>query len=524
MIRVLRRLLLLPLLLAALTLGVQPAAAGAPRDGLGRALARGEIDGAQHALYRALALFRPAQVERRFGRVAPAGSRDATHVLLQLSRNLNRLDGADRRLGERLLARPTDRRDPVIRYGVPARYRCNRVVCVFWVTRTRNAPPLRDRRPRNGIPDQVDLTLATFAFVYRTEVGQYGFTKPLSDRRVRSHGPNAKPDIYLADVGARGFYGLCRPDGQTRTSPGHCVVDDDFSARQFPTGASGKPALQVTAAHEFLHLIQFGYDAWEDIWFFESTAVWMEDEVYPLVNDNLQYLPAGPLSSTLFWLPIDIFQPDPSQPGVGNEYGTWVLWRYLSERLGREVVRDAWNIARGGPYGIQALEAMLATRGQSWADTFHQFAIANYFFRTSYSEAALYATVPGVGPQPQPLTVPGSGSIPMGHLSNDYYMFTPPPGGGTTLTLTVTMSGPETNPRASAIVLRAGGNDPPVPLTSGVAAVLPFDSTVTGVLLVLSNGSTRFAACDTVQVPPFYSCFGVPVDDNVSFAVNATSP
>jgi hypothetical protein len=103
-------------------------------------------------------------------------------------------------------------------------------------------------------------------------------------------------------------------------------------------------------------------------------------------------------------------------------------------------------------------------------------------------------------------------------------MFTPPPGGGTTLTLTVTMSGPETNPRASAIVLRAGGNDPPVPLTSGVAAVLPFDSTVTGVLLVLSNGSTRFAACDTVQVPPFYSCFGVPVDDNVSFAVNATSP
>ena len=112
----------------------------------------------------------------------------------------------------------------------------------------------------------------------------------------------------------------------------------------------------------------------------------------------------------------------------------------------------------------------------------------------------------------------------MGHLSNDYYMFTPP-GAGATLTLTVTMSGPETNPRATAIVLRATGNDPPVPLTSGVPSPpLPFDSSVTGVLLVLSNGSTRFIGCDTDLVPPFFSCFGFPSDDNVSFAVSATSP
>jgi hypothetical protein len=487
-------------------------------------LARGEIDGAQHALYRALALFRPSQVERRFGPVAKAGRRDATHVLLRLSRNLNRLEGAERRLAQRLLARPTDRRDPIVRYGVPARYRCNRVVCVFWVTRTRHAPPLRDRRPRNGIPDQVDLTLATFTKVYSTEIGQYGFSRPLSDRRVRSHGPNAKPDIYLADVGALGFYGLCRPDRQRRTSPGHCVVDDDFSARQFAGGASGKAALQVTAAHEFLHLIQFGYDVLEDFWFFESTAVWMEDEVYPLVNDNLQYLPVGPLGSTLFWFPLDIDEPDFSKPESANKYGAWILWRWLSEHFGREVVRDAWNIARGGPYGVQALEAMLATRGQGWADIFHQFAIANYFFSISYVEGALYATVPGVGPQAEALPVPFSGSIPMGHLSNDYYVFTPSPG-STNMSLTVTLPGPETGPRASVVVMRPTGNDPPVPLTSGSPTVFPFDAaSVTSILLVLSNGSTRFAGCDTDQVPPFFSCFGTPVDDGAFSVSAAPSP
>ncbi|MEX0816505.1 MAG: MXAN_6640 family putative metalloprotease [Gaiellales bacterium] len=391
------------------------------------------------------------------------------------------------------------------------------------MSRTRHAPPLRDRRPRNGIPDQVDLTLATFRKVFSTEVGQFGFSRPLSDRRVRSHGPNAKPDIYLADVGSRGFYGLCRPDRQRRTSPGHCIVDDDFSARQFAGGVSGKAALQVTAAHEFLHNIQFGYDAWDDFWFFESTATWMEDEVFPLVNDNLQYLPVSPVSATWFWLPLDIFEPDTSKPESANKYGTWILWRHLSERFGREVVRDAWNLARGAPFGIQALEAMLAARGQVWADTFHQFAIANYFVGSSYGEGPLYMTVPGVGPQPQPLALPSAGTIPMGHLSSDYYLFTPP-GAGTTLRLTVTLSGPETNPRATAIVLRPTGNDPPVPLTSGVEATLAFDSSVTGVLLVLTNGSTRFTGCETAPSPPFFSCFGFPVDDNVSFTVSANSP
>jgi hypothetical protein len=301
-------------------------------------------------------------------------------------------------------------------------------------------------------------------------------------------------------------------------------VDDDFSARQFAGGATGKAALRVTAAHEFLHDIQFGYDAWEDFWFFESTAVWMEDEVYPLVNDNLEYLPVSRLSATGFWLPLDIDEPDFAKPESINKYGTWIIWRYLSERLGREVVRDAWNIARGVPHGVQALEAMLAARGQVFADVFHQFAIANYVFRTSYSEGALYATVPGVGPQPEPLAVPGSYSIPMGHLSNDYYMFTPP-GGTTHLNLTVTMSGPETNPRASAVVIRTTGIDGPTPLSSATPQPIPIDPTVTGVLLVLSNGSTRFIGCDTDLVPPFFSCFGFPVDDTVSFAVDAkTSP
>ena len=38
--------------------------------------------------------------------------------------------------------------------------------------------------------------------------------------------------------------------------------------------------LEVTAAHELFHAVQFAYDYDEDAWFMEATATWAEDEVY----------------------------------------------------------------------------------------------------------------------------------------------------------------------------------------------------------------------------------------------------
>ena len=51
-----------------------------------------------------------------------------------------------------------------------------------------------------------------------------------------------------------------------------------------------KENLQVTAAHEFFHSVQYSYDVREDAWIMEATAAWAEDEIYPKVNDNIQYL------------------------------------------------------------------------------------------------------------------------------------------------------------------------------------------------------------------------------------------
>ena len=49
--------------------------------------------------------------------------------------------------------------------------------------------------------------------------------------------------------------------------------------------------MQVTVAHEYNHILQFNYDVFEDVWLFEDTATWAEEQVYPGINDYLNYLP-----------------------------------------------------------------------------------------------------------------------------------------------------------------------------------------------------------------------------------------
>ena len=94
-----------------------------------------------------------------------------------------------------------------------------------------------------------------------------GYRPPLSDGSI---GPEGDPadhiDVYLADLGRKGIYGYCtsdQPDGDaTRQVYGYCVLDNDYAHTQFPVH-NKLQNLQVTAAHEFFHLVQFGYDWWE---------------------------------------------------------------------------------------------------------------------------------------------------------------------------------------------------------------------------------------------------------------------
>jgi hypothetical protein len=169
---------------------------------------------------------------------------------------------------------------------------CDPHFCVHWVARGIDTPPPKDT-DGDGVPDAIARVLAVAAHVHRVENGKLGWREPLSDgTRGGGHG---KTDIYLAETAGAEF-GYTVPDerrGHPRARPlqlsGYLVLDNDYSAFEFP-GTRPGPDLKVTLAHEYDHLLQFAYDAREDPWLEESTAVWMEDQVYDGLNGYLRYV------------------------------------------------------------------------------------------------------------------------------------------------------------------------------------------------------------------------------------------
>jgi hypothetical protein len=327
-----------------------------------------------------------------------ADGRDVTLLLVQLRRQLDDLGASDRQVARSFLARPTDANDPHVQYSRAARATSDckvkptkgSHVCVHWARATHHAPPMADR-DRDKLPNQVERTRNVANAVWDRVVTQGGYRKPPRD----NGGPNRKLDIYLANIGASGLYGYCVNEDRVsgRAYTGYCVLDDDYSPYEFGANTPTEN-LKVTVAHEFFHVVQFGYDAHEALWFMEGSAAWIEDEIYDSVNDNHIYLPTSPLA-----------QPGRSldrQDGLGV-YGSWIFWRFLTERyagkgrsglplLMRRLWGDVDHLDRTRPRldVLGALRNELADRSTSIPEALADFAVANRRPVAVYEEGASY--------------------------------------------------------------------------------------------------------------------------------------
>ena len=170
---------------------------------------------------------------------------------------------------------------------------CDVNFCVHWVDQGLDAPNLEDSNG-DGVPDFVERVLKVAENVHRVENGKLGWQEQLSDGTLG--GGHGKTDIYLSEIGPQ-LFGYAAPDrgqvGEDGRTPrhlhGYLVLDNDYEPFEFPHTSPGRD-LKVTLAHEYDHILQFGYDAYEDPWFAESTAVWMEDQVYNGIDDYLRYV------------------------------------------------------------------------------------------------------------------------------------------------------------------------------------------------------------------------------------------
>lgn len=511
-----------------------PALTPVQHDALSRALAHGKLSEAEYALERARSLFALGEVRREFGEVARPDPHAATPILRDLAARLSFLSPADRVSARGILSRPTNNRfvDEHHYTVAPGQVQgaCDpegRPLCYHWVTTTRDA----------ASPANVAATMNAFAGVYDLEVGTYAYRSPLPDDTSQGEAGEPETDIYLADLGGDRvpFFGYCTTDDPNAFDTSYpfsdvsayCVVDEDFTNSAFG-GIDPNDARAVTAAHEFFHAIQFGYDWFEDWWLMEGTAMLMEDQFADDVNDNVNYLDKSALREP--WISVD-------RGSDGFQYGAWIWWRFLVEEFGElgdpVVIRKVWEEAAdastdtdgAGPdtvashlYSLQAAGDVLRRRSRAIDALFAKFARVNRNPAAFYDEGELYPVPPssaryGLGAGRR---ATGWRSTRLNHLSSRYYTFTPRSDTPRRADLRVRVDLPKLarRPAASLLVRFADGRSRTRSIAldadgNGTRLVSFGRREVKRVVLVLTNASFRMI-CDRGT---FNSCAGVGRDD-----------
>src|SRR3954451_20801584 len=193
-------------------------------------------------------------------------------------------------------------------------------------------------------------------------------------------------DVYIEDLFTNeqiyGFTAIDPTQPEDPSVPHHAylVMDKDYSryGGAGTGGATGVQAERVTAAHEYNHVLQNGYDYLEDPWMFEATAVYAEDKVYPDINDYLSYVDswvARTKEPLTFFPPSD---PPPNTPPDLKPYGSAVWNHWLDHQYGPTVVRSAWQASvSNANFAPGAYDnAITAAGGSGFSDEFDRFAAA----------------------------------------------------------------------------------------------------------------------------------------------------
>ena len=228
----------------------------------------------------------------------------------------------------------------------------------------------------NEFADSV-ASIVNYVADFETD-GTLGYLSPLP--------VNASPyDIYIEELG--NLYGFTTPETQLDTKPAggtystYITIDNDFIFVR-PDSNKGLPGMRVTLAHEFHHAVQLGkYAYWvNDRYFYEISAVWMEDVVFTEVNDYYEYLRS---SQGHF--------RNPGVPFTSSQlimYSRGIWGHFVEKRFGRDAMRNTWvEMAAARP--VQAIDLALQGYGSNLRLAFAEWTLWN-FFTSARSNPVLY--------------------------------------------------------------------------------------------------------------------------------------
>lgn len=169
-------------------------------------------------------------------------------------------------------------------------------------------------------------------------------------------------DCYVHTFGS-GTLGYAEPENQVLPNPPYNDMTGLFHVN---TSISNTSQRRVTVVHEYMHVVQFGYNASNNnSWFMENCAMMGEEIAYDTINDYRGYLSAwfGP-----------IYQPMYTHDGQ-FEYGqiTWPMW--LTERHEAALVEDIWSRLEWAYSYFDIINAALAPYGYDVDTSFDELKI-----------------------------------------------------------------------------------------------------------------------------------------------------
>ena len=263
----------------------------------------------------------------------------------------------------------------------------------------------------NSIPDYIDYIVNVFAYVASTQLDSFSYSEPPSDSWYPANEDNGGSnhyDIYIRNLESN-VYGYVAPenfaqsgdfgDNENSSATELNALTSYMALRNNYNGFPGtqEESIKVTAAHEFHHSIQSGYDGFEAQWIMEATAVAMEEQVYDEINDCYQYLPS--------WFN----EPHKALDHQSDHwYGSFIYAQYIYEHLGGYLtLRKIWqksilNDSYYGDYSHRAISLALSNEGSSFSDALNKMVVANRIMSSNnnagvftYEEAEAYPILNG---------------------------------------------------------------------------------------------------------------------------------
>ena len=195
-----------------------------------------------------------------------------------------------------------------------------------------------------------------------------GFAEPIRDE-------DGLYRAFVAEVG--GALGFARPIETVFDNPYTADVREETAARAVFVidndfvglgDASPSSLIRATATHEFNHIVQYGYDAAEELgWLYESTASWIETVTVGADQDATDYVTADFARPGRCW----------STPDEGLDYGQWTLLQSIADVHGNEMIVRFWENATHMD-GLETVDAALQGAGSNLQQAVTRWRAQNY--------------------------------------------------------------------------------------------------------------------------------------------------